>query len=170
MSEQGLARVGGPARGAGHGGPARGYKWPPFQEGNTAAERHGAYASPARLGPETDALAAELAPLVPVRSESDSVAIDLLALTLRRVARAEPVVAAAEDAGDLERAKALRSDQRAWVNSATRLIELLGMTPTSRARLGLDVARTEDALQAYLAERYGNGDGKPRQDSGEDRL
>ena len=28
--------------GKGHGGPARGYKWPPFAPGNTVAQVHGA--------------------------------------------------------------------------------------------------------------------------------
>ncbi len=38
----GVARRGG---GAGEGGPARGYSWPPFEQGNTVSTRHGAYGS-----------------------------------------------------------------------------------------------------------------------------
>jgi hypothetical protein len=118
-----------------------------FQPGNTLAERHGAYASPARLSVETYALAAELAPLVPAYSESDSVATELLALTLRRIARAEPAVVAAEDAGEIETSERLRREQRSWVNSATRLLDLLAMVPASRARLGLDVARARAEVE-----------------------
>jgi hypothetical protein len=36
--------------GSGHGGPARGYSWPPFEKDNTAAMRHGA-TSERRIGP-----------------------------------------------------------------------------------------------------------------------
>jgi hypothetical protein len=44
-----------PAKGAGHGGPARGYSWEPFQPGNTVSLRHGAR-SPRVYGPIAAAL------------------------------------------------------------------------------------------------------------------
>jgi hypothetical protein len=53
-----------PANGPGHGGPARGYSWPPFQPGNLAALRHGAR-SPRILAPIADQLAAGLAQVAP---------------------------------------------------------------------------------------------------------
>jgi hypothetical protein len=50
--------------GPGHGGPARGYSWPPFEPGNTAALKHGAR-SPRVLQPIADQLAAGLAQVAP---------------------------------------------------------------------------------------------------------
>jgi hypothetical protein len=54
----------------------------------------------------------------------------------------------------------LRSDALGWANAARRLLNDLGLTPTSRARLGLNVARTRRgaALEEHLRERYGVGD------------
>jgi hypothetical protein len=53
-----------PAGGTGHGGPARGYSWPSFAEGNFAALRHGAR-SPRVLQPIADQLAAGLVQVAP---------------------------------------------------------------------------------------------------------
>jgi predicted DNA-binding transcriptional regulator AlpA len=36
------------SQGPGHGGPARGYSWPPFEKGNAAAVKHGAFSAQAR--------------------------------------------------------------------------------------------------------------------------
>jgi hypothetical protein len=36
--------------GTGHGGPARGYSWPPFEPGNTASLKHG-LSSERRIAP-----------------------------------------------------------------------------------------------------------------------
>lgn len=47
------------ASGAGHGGPARGYSWAPFEAGNTIRLVHGAY-SPRTIAPLADELAAGL--------------------------------------------------------------------------------------------------------------
>jgi hypothetical protein len=123
-----------------------------FQPGNDISLCHGAYASPVRLSDEVDELAAGLAPLVPAFTASDGPAVQLLALTLRRIARAEPIVSAAEEAGDLEKAAKLRSDQRGWLNSATRLLDLLALFPGSRAKLGLDVARIRSELDDLAGE------------------
>jgi hypothetical protein len=53
-----------PAVGGRVHGPARGYSWPPFEEGNTAALTHGGY-SAAVLQPIADGLAAELVVVAP---------------------------------------------------------------------------------------------------------
>jgi hypothetical protein len=53
-----------PARGPGHGGPRRGWSWPPFEPGNLAALKHGAR-SPRILAPIADQLAGGLAGLAP---------------------------------------------------------------------------------------------------------
>lgn len=117
-----------------------------FQPGHELSMRHGAYASPVRLGAEVEELAAELVRLVPAYRESDGPLVNLLALALRRIIRAEPVIAAAEECGEADAAKTLREEQRRWATSATKMLDSLGMSPTARARLGLDVAMTQRAL------------------------
>jgi hypothetical protein len=52
-----------PAGGPGHG-PPRGYSWPPFEAGNTAALKHGAR-SPRILAPIADQFAAGLGQVAP---------------------------------------------------------------------------------------------------------
>lgn len=119
------------------GTPARGYSWPPFEPGNQAAVRHGAYATVA-LGPRVTELAEALREAVPAYSPSDEVAVRLLALTL---ARLEASSTAIEGATPTDMAR-LRQDERGWTNTARRLLGDLGMTPTSRGRLGLDITKT----------------------------
>jgi hypothetical protein len=50
--------------GHGHGGPRRGYSWPPFESGNWVGLRHGA-TSPRVLRPIAEQLAAGLAEVAP---------------------------------------------------------------------------------------------------------
>jgi hypothetical protein len=126
---------------------------PPFEPGNALGVRHGAYAI-VRLGDRTAELADQLRQLVPAYMPADDVAVQLLALAL---ARAEAAATALEGAkpGDLAR---LEQDLRGWVTKATSLADKLGMTPTSRSRLRLDLAlgsRTMNQLDAYVADRYG---------------
>jgi hypothetical protein len=127
--------------GAGRGGPARGYSWPPFERGNTAAVTHSAYAT-AALGPRVDELADVHRPLVPGYSPSDEPAVRLLALAFARLERAE---VALEAAGPDEMRR-LRQDALGWANAARRLLNDLGMTPTARSRLGLTLARGESVV------------------------
>jgi hypothetical protein len=95
-----------------------------------------------KLGARADEIAAEIREVVPAYRPSDEITVRLLAVTL---ARSERAFAALEDAapGDLAR---LEQDARGWVNRATALVDKLGMTPTARARLRLDVAQTARAL------------------------
>jgi hypothetical protein len=53
-----------PAGGPGHGGPRRGYSWPPFQPGHTLTLKHGATSSRV-LQPLADQLAAGLGEVAP---------------------------------------------------------------------------------------------------------
>jgi hypothetical protein len=129
------------------------------------ALRHGAY-SVLRLRGRAEKIRAEIEQLVPLLSQSDGPMLDTLAFLLAQVERSAAILGHAQ----LEEAqaiadgrpvsKALRSDlsrlaqdARGWANSAARLADQLGLTPTSRARLGLDVVRTRTAveeLHAYL--------------------
>lgn len=135
-----------------------------FERRNTVGMRHGAYANLA-LAPLAAEHAEELRRLVPLRSESDEPTIRLLSIAMARIDRAEAALARVDEAsednplagyvGELgERVQELRRDLRSWVGTAGRLADSLGLSVTARARLGLDVARTENALEAYLAEHY----------------
>jgi hypothetical protein len=127
----------------------------PFAAGNTASVRHGAYSG--RIGEDerTLAIADEVRRSASWITASDEPAVRLLAVTLCRTERA---VAAIEEADKLSSnplspylakdtaLKALRDDVRGWVRLAAQLASELGLTPTSRARLGLDVAQSRRAL------------------------
>jgi hypothetical protein len=132
---------------------------------NTVAVRHGAKRSAPALSktPEFAEILDDIRPRVPGYSFHDEPAVQLLALTLTRVRKATGALDAldqatagrelgaytVEEAAKLQR---LRADLRGWVTTASRLLDALAMTPTSRGRLGLDVARTEDTLAGIEAE------------------
>jgi len=59
---------------------------------------------------------------------------------------------AADEEGRLEDALRLSADARGWLTRAERMAERLGLTPTSRAGLGLTRAETARAELAALAE------------------
>jgi hypothetical protein len=88
-----------------------------------------------------DELADALRDVVPAYWPSDEVAVRLLALALARLERAEAVA---------DPSSKLRTDTLGWANSARRLLGDLGLTPTSRAALGLDVARTTAIVRPDL--------------------
>jgi hypothetical protein len=121
--------------------------WP---KANDLQLAHGTYSSPVKLQPETDALAAELVELVPMATAADGPAIQLLALALVRIGKAEAGVRAAEEAGaDPATTERLEERARRWTGTATKLLDALGMTPTARARLAKDAAASV-ASQAVL--------------------
>jgi hypothetical protein len=122
-----------------------------FAPGNRAAERHGGY-SLAGLEDRGKEIAEEIRPTLPAGAVCDEPVLQLLALTLARVERG---AAAIERVDDLSESLRLSHDLRAWVNGARRLANDLGLTPTSRARLGLDIAatrRTLSLIEAYSDE------------------
>lgn len=136
----------GPGAGGGQVDPraARGYAWPPFEEGNQAATKHGAY-SALRISQRSreiaDVLALE-APGVP------RTALEVVATTLARVEAADRALAEVdavvadggkelapyhgEGAQTFER---LRQDLRGWVSTALKGLGELGLTPAARARI-----------------------------------
>ena len=131
----------------------------PFEKGNTLARRHGAMAT-LSLAPRANEIATELRELVPTRSESDEPTIRLLALVLARI---EAANAWLDEHGLFRDAKGqpqpVLKALSTWENTAARLCDRLGLTPTSRAALGLDLSRTADELER-LTTRY-------RRDAGE---
>jgi hypothetical protein len=120
-----------------------------FEKGNPLAIRHGAYAVVA-LGPRVEELADQIRELVPAYSPSDEITIRLLCLALARLERSSDV---AENV-PIEELGRLRQDERGWTNTARRLLNDLGMTPTSRAGLGLALVQAKgEALRAHLANK-----------------
>lgn len=130
-----------------------------FEQGNAFAVRHGGY-SLAGIGDRAAVIADEIRPTLPAYSVADEPVLLLLATTLARIERGnaaiEAVDAVSEPLGGYLAASdeptlapnlaTLRADLRAWINAARRLANDLGLTPTSRAKLGLDIAATQRAL------------------------
>jgi hypothetical protein len=127
--------------------PPRGYSWQPFQPGNEVRKVHGAYSPVRKLAEDEDVKAAAdaLLELAPVTTEADGPMAVLCAIALERVARARAGVRDLEERGEPV-PPALASDFRGWLRDAARLLDSLAMSPVSRARLGLDVARTGQAV------------------------
>jgi len=129
-----------------------------FQPGNTLSTVHGAL-SKLRIPERAAELADGLRAIVPAFSDADEPTVRLLATVLARVEAANVWVAEhglyRDDAGELQ--PVLRA-LSTWENTAARLLNDLGCTPTSRARLGLDLSRATGGLAEYLAERYAEPD------------
>lgn len=136
-----------------------------FQAGHDLSLKHGAYSSSLRLAPRADELAAELRAVVPGYSVADEAMVRLLAIVLARVERATAALERVDDVADgnelvaysgeaADSLRRLREDSRGWINTARRLANDLGLTTTSRAKLGLDLSRTGDVLERYLAHAY----------------
>jgi hypothetical protein len=126
-----------------------------FPRGHELSLKHGAYAMVA-LSPRAAEIAEELTALVPASSPIDAPIIRTLALTLARIERASAALEAADDAAG-EGKQRLAEDLRAWLGLSRRLFADLGLNPTSRARLGFDVARTGATITGMwaAAERSG---------------
>jgi hypothetical protein len=136
-----------------------------FREGNGAAVRHGAYAT-LRLGARAAEIEDELRPLVPGGDPVDAPAVSVLAMVLARLERAMLALDQVDDTmerplsqyvgakGDtLDQLSRLRQDARGWANVALRGLDALALVPTSRGRLGLDVARIRQLDLSRLSDR-----------------
>jgi hypothetical protein len=105
-------------------------------------------------------LAETLRGLVPVQAAADAPMVTLLAVTMTRAARALGRVERLEADGELPPQRLL-DDLRGWVAQSARLCDQLGLSPTSRARLGVDLASAQRQLSivelhaAAAAERDG---------------
>jgi hypothetical protein len=126
---------------------------PPFEPGNLAHRRSGFWTVPT-LRPddraELEEITAGIWEVLPDFEASFSVAVEQLALRIWRQRRAY---------ADLSENGLVRDGQPASVlghldkleAAIQRDLDALGLTPTSRARLGLDLVRTEDALAQLIA-------------------
>jgi hypothetical protein len=111
------------------------------------------------LAPRADEIAAGLRELVPASSPSDEPTVRLLATVLTRLELANAYLDGNGLFDARGRPRPVLQLVSRWENSAARLLDQLGMSPTSRAKLGLDVARARgEALRAHLAERYSGTD------------
>jgi post-segregation antitoxin (ccd killing protein) len=126
----------------------------PVQTGQAGAAhpatRHGCYAIdiPARARE----LADELRALLPASSPSDDPTVALVAMVLARVEVANAWI---DEHGLMDakgRPQPILRVLPTWENTAARLLDRLGLTPTSRAALGLNIARAHEAGIADLIE------------------
>lgn len=123
----------------------------PFSSGNGAALRHGAY-SPLRLAPRADEIATELREIVPARTDADEPTVRLLALTLAQVEAASGYVAERGIVDAKGKPQPILRHLGTMTNTAARLCDRLGLTPTARAALGLDLVRAGETLDALARE------------------
>ena len=140
---------------------------PPAPPGNTRAMKHGAYAAIARVDDKVREVFDAIADDVPLRERdgglpaADTVIVQLLAEALvRRAGIAEYLAREADAAAEEKRPPRLEESvlnfERRLRQEAARYADQLGMTPQSRSRIGLDLARTGAAvgdLSSALSER-----------------
>jgi len=136
--------------------PARGYSWPPFEEGNTVALRHGGYsesAITARAAEVTHHLF-DVAPWL----ADDLVCVIPVARIVRVEARSqllsEAIAAKAADNGILSVGSRILEAATACDRLAAKLADDLGLSPLGKARLKTYTAAGElgGAALADLAE------------------
>jgi hypothetical protein len=152
-----------------------------FEKGNDAALQHGGY-SLLGIGDRANEIADQVRPTMPVASVADEPVLLLLATTLARIERANAAVEAVDAASDplggylaasdsptlapdLAR---LRQDLRAWIGLARRLSADLGLSPRSRAALGLDIASAQRAFSIVEYHRQREAAGLPPYDDEDD--
>jgi hypothetical protein len=130
------------------------------RKGNRRAVSHGAHAQvlPARLSAKAAAIAAELAVQAPVRGPGGALPIhdvEVVRLLAQTLCRLEDLSVWLDKHGTLDRRGKVRSAalwERRLSSQALKLLSALGMTPSSRVKLGLALARTVD-LATAMSER-----------------
>lgn len=171
-----------PIGGGGAGNPAslanlkRGEQ--PAPTGNRRALRHGGYSEAlvADVSAEVRELMDALGDAAPVRDPdgslpaADVVAVERAARLLRRYRKLEAWLdlygELDERTGEVKPAARLAGEVG---TSLDRALDALGMTPTSRGKLGLDLARTVDLAQEWARESGdAAGDGDAQRDAGGD--
>jgi hypothetical protein len=126
------------ANGAGKG-PARGYSWPPFEQGNRAAVKHGIYLEKFNDAEraEIDEIAESLRAAVPLYSPSFEPTIRMTAARIWRWRRAYAYLAErGEDAS-----RGLLKNLDVLERSLQRDFSDLGVSPRAAAELGVNLAR-----------------------------
>jgi hypothetical protein len=137
-------------------GPARGYSWPPFEKGNTAAVRSGFWASPLLREHDREEVAeieASLRELMPVYAPAFAPMVEQAACRLWRQRRAYRDLSENGLVRDGQPAPLLVDLAKLERQIARDLVEL-GMTPRSGAALGVEIAAAQ-RIGSELVERYG---------------
>jgi hypothetical protein len=113
--------------------------------GGHAKPTHGAYQTPLKLKPETEALAEMLRPLMPVWHPGYEATLQNYCIQLIRIQRASDALDAVEDGtweekyGDAKPpSQALAEDLRRWQSLALKYAQQLGLTPASMAQIVRD--------------------------------
>lgn len=145
-SEQGVRhskpRVGGPAKGAGHGGGARGYTktHPPFEPGNEVAVTHGAYSSVLKLRDRANEIASQLVELAGDDFDAKyRPALEAASIAATRLERACEALDATHEPESMLK---LSADARGWFRELVRVLEACGLTPQASTSSGVPVALT----------------------------
>lgn len=142
---------------------------PPAPIGNQLGVRHGVY-SLVQMSPRAKELGDSIRETVPAYHPADEVAISALAMTFAQLERASAVLArrqheehqainnnrtpSMEVQSDLKR---LSSDVVRFANAVHRFCDSLGLTPTARARLGLDLVRARAVSEQRYADLLEEG-------------
>jgi hypothetical protein len=130
------------ANGAGKG-PARGYSWPPFENGNSAASRHSFYATALQASEreEVQEIADAIRELSPLDGESQE---PLVQLTAAQFWRQRVAVKYIDEHGidQVAKSSSLLRDLSTLERSLLANLKALALTPQAAADLGLTWART----------------------------
>lgn len=148
-----IQRNGGPVNGQPAGEPGR-------------ALTHG-FKSTVAIAPQAQAIADTLRELVPAYTASDEPALTLLAWQLARIEAANTYLAEHGLLDGKGRPRPVLKVLSTSENSAARLMDALGLTPTSRARLGVDLAKTGDLVAELAKAREAGARARARIEAGE---
>jgi hypothetical protein len=133
--------------------PTRGYSWPPFEAGNLAAVRHGAW-SPRIVDPLAEELVAAIESTVDWWRPCDRPGVMAWARTEARCQLlAEWLADRGGDIDDEDEVRPAADPLTRLEARAESLRSKLGLDPLSRARLGRDVAASQlDLARLWAAE------------------
>ncbi len=118
------------------------------EAGNSRALTHGVTAS-LHLAPRVAEIADDLIARVPAYAESDAPTVWLLAGVLAQIETGRDYLAEHGMLDGRGKPRPVMGILTTLQNSAARLCDQLGLSPTSRARLGVDLAKGAD-LQAEI--------------------
>jgi hypothetical protein len=120
----------------------------PVEAGNALAVTHGAY-SRLRLSDAAGETADVVRDLVPIGHDADEPTVQAFAFVLEQLRSAGKALEEASANGRRQQLLRLSQDANGWANTALRFAKELGLTPRSRAELGLDLARVRNASADY---------------------
>jgi hypothetical protein len=133
---------------------------PEFEVGNRVALKHGSRAVVA-LQPRAAEIADDLRRIVPAATEADEPAIRVASLVFAQVEAGHAYIAEHGWYDEDGKPRAIMQTFPTLQAEARRWCEALGLTPSARARLGLDLSRTGVALREHLERNYGEQEAKP---------